>query len=164
MPTTTLDVERETIRTALLAIVEHNHGVLNPQQIVDTARDPKHVLHGHFEWDDHVASEAYRLAQAGALIRRVRLTIVRTDKASRTVTLSTTRGYQSRPSMRTADGGYEPIDAILADQDKRAERLAHVLNKLSAYRRRYAELSELEPVWIVVDELTAEHSPSLPPD
>jgi hypothetical protein len=67
--------------------------------------------------------------------------------------------------MRRESGGYEAIDAILADHEKRAELLDQVLRELSAYRKRYAELSELETVWLAVDEASreaAEGSPLTP--
>jgi hypothetical protein len=163
MNATPTDVERETVRMALLAIVERNNGVLNPRLVIDAARDPGHVLHPHFEWDDAVAGEAYRLAQVGALVRRVRLTIVKAGTKPREVTLSTTREYQSRPSMRRASGGYESIDTILADTDKRAELIAQVVRELSAYRKRYAELSELQSVWFAVDEVTTDLFTDLSP-
>lgn len=145
-----LDHEREEIRNALLSISVQHHGVLNPHDVVDIARDPSHVLHARFEWDDSAAAEAYRLAQASALIRRVRLTVMRASSTNREITMSTTRAYQSRPSMRP--NGYEAIQVLLADDEKRRELLAQVLSELNAYRKRYAELSELEAVWIAVDE------------
>ena len=150
------DHQREEIRSALLAISEHHHGVLNPKDVVEAASDPAHILHERFEWDDSVAAAAYRLAQAAALIRRVRLTFVRSSGVDREITVSTTRQFQSRPSMRTKEGGYEAIDQLLADADKRRELLAQVLSELTAYRRRYAELSELEAVWVAVDDVVTE--------
>ena len=163
MKATSTDVNREMMRTALLAIMAHNNGVLNPEQVLEAARDPDHVLHAQFEWDDAVASEAYRLAQVGALVRRGRLTVERRSAATRTITLSTTRAYQSRPSMRRESGGYEAIDAILADREKRAELLDQVLRELSAYRKRYAELSELETVWLAVDDVSSERAADVSP-
>jgi hypothetical protein len=155
MKATSTDLEREHLRAALHAIVEGNHGVLDPRHVLDHARDPASILHGYFEWDDAAAGEAYRLAQVGALIRHVRYTVVRADPATRAITLSTTRAFQSRPSMR-GRGGYEDVVAILSDADKRAELLAHVVRELAAYRKRYAELSELDPVWVAVDEVRAD--------
>jgi hypothetical protein len=159
MKATTSDLERERVRAALAAIVERNNGVLNPRDVLDVARDPAHVLHGYFDWDDATAGERYRLLQVGALVRHVRLTVVRPDPVTREVQITTTRGYQSRPSMRRSSGGYEPIAALLADGDKRAELLAQVVRELAAYRRRYAELSELHAVWLAVDEMAAEITP-----
>jgi hypothetical protein len=157
------DLDHLAVRNALQAVVIANHGVLNPRQVVEAARDPASMLHRFFEWDDTAAAEAYRLAQVGALVRRVKLTILRTEQATRAVTITTTRGYQSRPSQRRRDGGYESITDLLTDADKRRELLGQVLGELGAYRRRYAALVELDAVWTALDEVTAEaHEDSLP--
>jgi hypothetical protein len=153
----TRDIEQEEVRAALRAVAAAHNGVLNPHDVVDAARPGESVLHGYFEWDDAKAAEQYRLAQASALVRRVKLSIVRTDREQRTMTITTTRGYQSRPSMRSRVGGYEAIEALLSDAQKRAELLAHVLSELTAYRKRYADLSELESVWTAVDDAVTEY-------
>lgn len=54
--------------------------LLTPQTVVEAARDPRSSLHSQFEWDDGVAGEAYRLQQARALIKRVRVDVVRADQ------------------------------------------------------------------------------------
>ena len=161
------DHDRHELKSALAAIGAQHQGVLNPRDIVEAARNPDHVLHSRFEWDDAIAGEAYRLEQASSLIRRLRLTVIKPATGNREVTVSTTRAYQSRPSMRSREGGYEAIEVLLADVDKRRELLSQVLVELVAYRKRYAELSELETVWIAVDEAvtdyrTDEISPSTP--
>jgi len=156
MKATVSDLEREQVIAALAAVAAQTHGVLDNRNVLTVASDPAHVLHRYFEWDDAAAGEAYRLAQVGALIRHVRFRTVREDPTTRAVTISTTRGYQSRPSMRHRGGGYEAVTDILAHPDKRAELLAQVLAELTAYRRRYAELSELQPVWFALDEARAE--------
>jgi hypothetical protein len=152
MKATATDIGRERLRAELHAIVEANNGVLNPRAVLERARDTASPLHEYFEWDDTEAAEAYRLAQVGALIRHVRFTVVRADPITRAINVTTTRGYQSRPTMRQRAGGYESIDAILGDPLKRADLLGQVVRELAAYRRRYAELSELDPVWIAVDD------------
>jgi hypothetical protein len=76
------------------------------------------------------------------------------------VKITTTRQFQSRPSQRTATGGYESIEQILEDPDKRVELLLQVMKEIMAYRRRYAELSELDGVWQAVDEVAADLAPS----
>jgi hypothetical protein len=91
------------------------------------------------------------------------LAVVRQDPETRTITISTTRGYQSRPSMRTRGGGYEGIAEILGDPTKRHELLAQVLRELASYRHRYAELSELQAVWLAVDDVKSDFNLSSPP-
>jgi hypothetical protein len=55
-------------------------GVLHPADVVEAARNPNSAMHNQFEWDDSEAAEAYRLQQARALIRRVKVNVVRSDQ------------------------------------------------------------------------------------
>ena len=59
-----------SIRDELERIYETN-GVLTPEAVVDDARPDDAPLHSHFEWDDALAGEQYRLVQARHLIRAV---------------------------------------------------------------------------------------------
>jgi len=147
-----IDVRTESIKSELTRIAAHYNGVLNPRQVVEAARDESHALHGEFCWDDSEAADRYRIAQAGALIRRVSYTITRQDPKTKEIRLTTTRAYQSRPSMRSADGGYEDVNAIVSDEEKRQEMLRQVMSELAAYRRRYDALVELRSVWAAIDE------------
>lgn len=147
------DLRTEEIRSALLAIGAAHDGILPPQAIVDAARNSRHVLHDEFLWDDEEAGEAYRLAQAGALVRRVKIEVIKQEENSRHVKVTTTRGFQSRPSQRSQKGGYEAVQDIMRDPGKREELLAQVIKELGAYRKRYAQLSALADVWAAVDSL-----------
>jgi hypothetical protein len=55
-------------------------GVLSPADVIDAARNPNSAMHSQFEWDDSEAAQAYRLQQARALIRRVKVNVVRSDQ------------------------------------------------------------------------------------
>lgn len=55
-------------------------GRLTAKNVVDEARDEDSPLHPHFEWDDSIAGEAHRMAQARELIRSVRVSYVDTSK------------------------------------------------------------------------------------
>lgn len=59
----------------------HHHGKLTPALVVDVARPVDHPLHPRFEWDDGIAGEEYRKVQARELIRSVRISYSRDDKA-----------------------------------------------------------------------------------
>ena len=67
------------IRAAALLDLEKRNRRLLPEDVVAAAADPKHVLHDYFEWDDSEAARLYRLDQARALIREVKVTIVTND-------------------------------------------------------------------------------------
>jgi hypothetical protein len=153
MKPASVDLKTEAIRASLHAIAAAHAGFLNPHVVVDAARDPLSPLHDEFEWDDSEAADLYRLAQAGALVRRMRLTIMRTDSATQSVNITTTRAYQSRQSQRARpDGGHEGIEAIMRDKSKRKELVAQVLRELESYRHRYSGIDELREIWDAVDE------------
>lgn len=152
MKPATIDIRAEEIRAALSAIAEANGGYLNPSHVVDAARDESHVLHSEFSWDDEDAAERYRIAQAGALIRRVKFTVVRIEPEKKEVRMVTTRAFQSRKSARGSSGGYESVPDIMAQPDKREELLNQVLHELNSYRKRYSDLAALSEVWAAIDE------------
>jgi hypothetical protein len=57
-------------------------GRIDPEAVVSAARDPHHPLHKHFDWDDQSAGHKFRITQAAALIRRVKLRVRTTTVSS----------------------------------------------------------------------------------
>lgn len=51
----------QVIGEALSEVAKNEGGRLTPGAVVSAARSQNHPLHPHFEWDDRVAAEAYRL-------------------------------------------------------------------------------------------------------
>lgn len=158
MSVTITDLERSQIIAELDAIRElHEGGRLEPRRAVEEVeRTPEAYpsLHARLKWDNDDAAREYRVLQMGSIFRQVKISIVRVNARTRQVEVTPVRALQSRPSMRRAGGGYERVDDIFKDPSKRAELLAQVVRDLAAYRRRYAELSELQSVWAAVDEAT----------
>lgn len=110
-----------SVANELQGIYERN-GSLTPQLVVDEARDNSHPLHGHFEWDDATAGEAYRCGQAAQMIRRVHITRIKQDGAE-----AVTRAWVSRveiegnASAKANDnqGHYLPIHVVISSSDLR---------------------------------------------
>ena len=44
---------------------------LNPENVVERAKNPKSVLHNYFEWDDTKGAEQYRIQQARNIVNHV---------------------------------------------------------------------------------------------
>lgn len=59
----------------ILATIEEKEGRLTADGVLRHASDPASILHDCFEWDDAKAGKSYRLAQARAIIRTVRIEI-----------------------------------------------------------------------------------------
>ena len=87
----------EAIKEELQSLVVD--GVLNPESVVDAARNPNSSMHGQFNWDDSEAAHQYRISQARALIKRVKVNVIRADDAvvrvSSFIRSTTGSGYQS---------------------------------------------------------------------
>jgi hypothetical protein len=147
--------QTEAARMELMAIAEANNGHVSPEKVVARAKDERSALHGFFEWDDEKAGEKLRLVQAGLLLRRIKITVFRQAPDDRGVDLeiTRTRQFQSRPSQRSRQLGYEPIEDIVADEDKRAEMVAQAKAELRAIQKRYNELEELASVWQAIEQI-----------
>lgn len=76
-PAATLEVVGVPTEVATrLASIHQKAGGLRDVDVLADARKKTSPLHSHFEWDDTAAAEAHRLAQAGALIRRVHVKVI----------------------------------------------------------------------------------------
>lgn len=69
-----------SVRSVLREILVE-HGELTPSLVVELASDEDHPLHNKFQWDDTAAAHKWRLAQAGQLIRSVKVTVDRGEAA-----------------------------------------------------------------------------------
>jgi hypothetical protein len=122
----------QQIGDALDQIRVRSGGQLHPQNVVEDARDPKSLLHPHFEWDDKKAAELHRVDQARALIRSIR--VVDDDDIPRPAFLS----------IRADDGiGYRAYQEVLTSSDLRQRLLEQATRDLDAWTARYRELREI---------------------
>jgi hypothetical protein len=67
--------------------------------VVEDAKDPSSPLHRYFEWDDTAAAQAYRIEQAEALIRRVRVWVLPSEPDSKPIAV---RAYVASRDLREA--------------------------------------------------------------
>lgn len=120
-------------------------GGLTPKRLLDANRDENAPLHNEFEWRDSVAAEKYRENQARHIIACL---CVRTE---------TTSGEQSEPVRAflttTLEPEYKSLNVILRSADSHYAMLATALKELKAFQRKYRLLSELKPLFDVMEEI-----------
>jgi hypothetical protein len=144
------------------ALLSRNGGRVGPSDVLDEARDPASPLHDLFEWDNDEAGERYRLAQASALIRRWKGSVMKIDAEAKVVRVETVRRVQSPAGLRSAGGrSYMPVEEIMANPETRDDMIKTVLRELSAYRKRYADLVALADVWAAIDDAVELHTPEI---
>src|SRR5262245_28078200 len=146
---------------AALAKVRQDNiaGMLMAEEVVDAARSPKSALHDHFEWDNDICGDAYRLEQARQLIR-VFVRPYDLDGQIREV-----RVYASFATEPGHEDGYVPMVTVLSDADRKRDLLIKVLRQaLSAFR--YHPLPELDGIVNEIKDLLMQYGVSdfMPPD
>lgn len=124
----------QAIGEALAEITQASAGRLTPNLVVDAARSNNHPLHQHFEWDDSVAAEQFRLDQARNIIRVVRVV----DDEGKD---GTSRAYLSiNDKQGTA---YRSITEIKSSADLQMALLRQADRDLDAFTRRFRELADV---------------------
>ena len=129
-----------------LARIERSSGILTPELVLERAALTTNPLHTHFEWDDSKAGHAYRLTQAGELIRSI------TVETSRSNVLPS---QPVRAFVNVEEAGsrhYTGTARAMGSKELRAQVLAKAWRDLEAWRQRYAELSELSRIFEAIDQ------------
>jgi hypothetical protein len=130
------------IISELQRIANENSGLLLAEDVVESARDKRSVLHNSFTWDDSEAANQYRLEQARKLIRTtVRWIEIDGDKRPVRVFVSLT------PDRDEESGGYRDVVVVLSDKNMRRQMLEDALNELQLFEKKYAHLKELTHVF-----------------
>lgn len=141
------------------ALLSRNGGNVGPLDVLNEASDAASPLHELFEWDNSEAGHRYRLAQASALIRRWKGSVMRIDAEAKVVRVEAVRRVESPAGQRSTGGrSYMPVEAIMANPETRDDMIRTVLKELSSYRKRYAALVALSDVWAAIDEAVELHT------
>ena len=112
-------------------------GQLTPALVVEEASDPAHPLHSRFEWDNSVAGERWRKAQAQELIRSVKVVYKQATERD------PARSVRAFHAVRRPDGNvYEPAERVVEDPFTRQLVLADMEREWKALKRRYEQFSE----------------------
>ena len=118
-----------------------SEGRLTPQALVDESRPEDAPLHGCFEWDDTVAAEKWRQAQAAYIIRSVEVTV---EESAEPV-----RAFVATISDESRE--YRSVGYVLRRADSREALLDSARRDLLAFRRKYQTLHELADVIAAID-------------
>lgn len=127
---------------AELQALEHERGGIMPKDVVELARDPESPLHGHFEWDDTLAADQHRLAQARMLIGSVRVKLEEAPYRS---------PMRAFVHLDKPHPHYESAHLAMRNEEKREMILSRAMSELGSFRRRYAELTELAGIFEAIE-------------
>lgn len=124
--------------------IYNKRGKMDARDVVDEARPETAVLHPCFEWRDPVAAELWREQQARNLIGCV-------------VTVAETSGKEPvevRAYIQASDS-YRPTNVVVSHPDMRAEMERNAMRDMEAFKKRYAVLTSLVPVFDAMEKVEA---------
>ena len=134
-----------TVADELAMIRDMNGGFIQPEAVVEYARDPDTALHSRFDWDETSAAAKFRLIQARNIITMHVTIVPGTNRSFQT--------YVSLRSDRRTKAGYRTVVEVLGDADLRGELLEQAKIEMAHFRRKYAQLVELAKVFEAMDEV-----------
>lgn len=109
---------------ARLRQLEREDGHLDPEGVINDARDDASPLHSYFEWNDAQAAHEHRLSQARRLIRSVKIEVV-----VRNVPMNVLNYVRD-------DGGYQAIAKARNDADRAREVVVDEMQRVVSAARR----------------------------
>lgn len=126
-------------------------GELQEVDIIEDSRDESSPYHQVFEWDrpDEELAAEHRKELARHLLRSFVVTII-TPKQE-TIVINNPYVTTPRPNKPNASS-YTSVEDAMADPEKRNHVIRTALRELLALRRKYAELTELQQVFTVIDK------------
>lgn len=140
-------MKESAISAELKRLADAYGGELQPEAVVEAARDAASPLHDSFEWNDSDAAARYRLHQARHLIRAaVTYERVAPDR------LVPCRVFVSLTDDRGKDrAGYRLMATVLSDDERRRQLLIDAKDEMGRFSAKYRTLQELAGVFSAMD-------------
>lgn len=131
----------------LVSLMRAKDGI-TPGDVLKDAKSPKSPLHDRFDWDDSEAAEKWRLTQAGALIRQLKVKVVDLKSEEERIT-------RYAVSVRSHEGEvkYVTTERAMGDTELRAQMLSDARRDMLTFRRKYAILNELSSVFDAMNRI-----------
>ena len=112
------------------------HGKVEPERVVDEARDSDALLHPAFEWDDTKAAQYYRTGQAQRLIGNLVRVAVSEGEEKKPV--------QIRAFVNVSSGNhkadYKPVSVAMGNCSYRSAVLENARKEAAMYVAKYKAL------------------------
>lgn len=131
-------------------------GKLTPAAVVAEAKKKSSPIHSLFEWDDSVAAKRFRVKQAGELISGLRVVYEESPEIETRAYEIETRAPVGKPDLQGRETFYSTMDEILRDPEKRDALLIEAIRQLTAWRRKFAGITELQKVVESIDAAIVE--------
>jgi hypothetical protein len=124
---------------------EQNGGLLTADDVwQDAAANEDAPHHDDFEWDVDEAAKRHWRERARDLLRHIAVVRVHMDEPD--------EGVAAFVNVTTDESqrGYVSVDAVVENEDYRAQAVRQCLKMLKGLQRRFGWLEELQPIWAAI--------------
>jgi hypothetical protein len=119
---------------------------ITPDLVLEAATSPKHPLHDYFEWNDTVAGQKYRKAQAYTLILASRYVVQLVENGKVEHPSVKERGRVRRLVSAFRGEGFKMRNEALADTDMRTAIVETKKGALRSWCQSTIDIEELQPL------------------
>ncbi len=135
--------------------IYEEHGTVTTDLVLETARDSRSPLHDYFDWDDAVAGEKWRQAQALAMIMASKMVVILNEQQN-----GPPKAVASYPQVRRLIPGYrgegfKMRNETLSNDDSRKVFVERRLGVLRSWCNSVVDVDELQPIRLKLLELLA---------
>ena len=131
--------DAQTVSEEILGIGDN----VKPDEIVKYAREhTDSELHKCFTWDDSAAAVKWRIHEARSIVGN--LVIAKEQEGESEPTYI-------RIFHKTEETNYQPISLYVKDMDKYKMLLDEAMRELRTFKKKYANLSELQEILDLID-------------
>lgn len=129
------------------------HGSITAEIVLAEAKKKSSPLHDHFQWDDTAAANQYRLIQAAALIRRIKVEY--TVSENNTVRVRAFHNVTDAPDQgeEQEKGFFVPLETALSVESYRDQLLAQCKRDMQAFKAKYSALAEVSHIINAMDQV-----------
>ena len=131
-----------------LEAIEQRDGEVTKESLLEESRPKDAPTHDLFEWNNKVAAEKYRLAQAGQVIRMITVKVETVNKEPQMV-----RAYVNTKPDRITEGRFVNIFSGMSNEETRKIILLNALSELKYFQKKYSSFVELSKVFEAIDEI-----------
>jgi len=126
-----------------LEAIHEEHGAISAEAVLEAATPKKSVMHDYFEWDNSIAAQEYRLAQARLLVRSIVVKVERNENESVTTRAFVQINQPLKDDTPQVTGTYMPLSVVVQDTDLRHQLVKQALHEIDIFQRKYAALEEV---------------------
>jgi len=139
---------------AELKKIEAANGIIQPAEIVETARPDDSPLHPFFEWNDGQAAEKYRQWQARQLVACVYVRNANSEVGIPVRAFVNVKVDGPQPGVQIQ--GYLSQGRMLKHPGMEQQVLVYAKEQLLSWRRRFGGYQEFYGVALAIDEVIGE--------